>query len=86
MTQAVRRQYPGSVSRRLAAWIAMIQQQLSDRVFADGDAFARDRGWEIANEIGRFGFGSRSYRDPQFDRRAAETRHGSEYTWGRRDA
>jgi len=47
------------------ARIARLQRQLSDRLFAKGDAFARERGWEITKSTGRFGFGSRTYRDPR---------------------
>lgn len=37
----------------LAVWIARFQQQLSDHVFAKGDAFAREHGWEITKTTGR---------------------------------
>jgi hypothetical protein len=46
MTQTATRRHAGGVPR-LAAWIARLQRQLSDRVFAGGDAFAREHGWEI---------------------------------------
>ena len=59
-------------------WFARLQRQLSDRVFADGDAFARRNGWEITKTTGRSGFGARSYRDPRFGPRAAAARQGSE--------
>jgi hypothetical protein len=63
-----------------AEWFARLQRQLSDRVFADCDAFASRNGWEITKTTGRFGFGARSYRDPRFGPRAAATRKGPEYT------
>lgn len=54
-----------------AEWFARLQRQLSDRVFADGDAFARRNGWQITQTTGRSGFSARSYRDPRFGQRAA---------------
>jgi len=42
-------------------------QQLSDHIFADGDAFAIEHGWEITKTAGWFGFGGRMYRDLRFD-------------------
>lgn len=44
---------------RLAARLAQLQRQLSDRLFAEGDAFAREQGWKITKSIGRFGLGAR---------------------------
>ncbi len=86
MTQTATDRHTGSLPRCLAGWIARLQRQLSDRVFADGDAFACAHGWEITKTPGRFGFGARSYRDPRFGQRAAEARHGPECTGGRPDA
>jgi hypothetical protein len=63
-----------------ADWAARLLRQLSDRVFADGDAFARENGWEITKTTGRFGFGVRSYRDPRFGSRTAAAHQGPEYT------
>lgn len=63
-----------------AGWFVRLQRQLSDRVFADGDAFAHQKGWEITKTTGRFGFGARSYRDQRFGPRAAAVRQGPEYT------
>jgi hypothetical protein len=80
MTEAATRRYTGSASRRLFGWVARFQQQLSDRVFADGDAFARENGWEITKTTGRFGFGGRIYRDPRFGPRAPEAHQRTEYT------
>lgn len=80
MTEAATRRCTGSAPRRLFGWVARFQQQLSNRVFADGDAFARERGWEITKTTGRFGFGARTYRDPRFGQRAAAARQGLEYT------
>ncbi len=55
------------------SWIARMQERLSDRVHARGDAFARQAGWTTTRRAGRFGFGARVYRDPRFDQRRAET-------------
>ena len=63
------------VTRRVSAWIAQLQRQLSDRIHADGDALARERGWTITTTTGRLGFGGRVYRDPRFDQLAADARH-----------
>jgi hypothetical protein len=78
MTEAATRRSTGSAPRRLFGWVARFQQRLSDCVFA-GDAFARERGWEITKTTGRFGFGARTYRDPRFGQRAAAARQGLEY-------
>ena len=61
-----------------AEWVARLLRQLSDLVFADGDAFARRNGWEITKTTGRSGFGARSYPDPRFGQRAAAARQGPE--------
>jgi len=53
----------GSVFSRLAARIGRRQRELSDRVHANRDAFARDAGWCVVPVTGRFGFGGRIYRD-----------------------
>jgi hypothetical protein len=66
-------------------WVAHLQRQLSDRVFARADAFARENGWEITKTTGQFGFGAHSYRDPRFGLRAA-AHQGPEYTTGGFDA
>jgi hypothetical protein len=86
MTQTATRRHASSVPRRLTGWIARLQRQLSDRIFADGDAFARVRGWEITKTAGRLGFGARSYRDPRFSQRPAAVRQGPECTGRRADA
>src|SRR2546422_7118317 len=52
-TTLFRSRHVGSVPRRLTGWMARFQRQLSDRIFADGDAFARERGWEITKTTGR---------------------------------
>jgi hypothetical protein len=70
MTEAATRRHAHDVPRRLAGWIARLQRQLSDRVFADGDTFACEQGWEITKTTGRFGFSARGYRDPRFGQRA----------------
>jgi hypothetical protein len=53
-------------------WITRLQQRLSDRLYARGDAFAQQAGWTIATKTGRFGFGTRVYRDPRFAQRQAQ--------------
>jgi hypothetical protein len=71
MTQTATRRHVGSVPRRLARWIARLQQPLSDRLFADADAFAREHGWQLTRTTGQFGFGARTYRDPRFGQHPA---------------
>jgi hypothetical protein len=61
-----------SAASRIAAWIAVWQRELSERVHRDGDALARSHGWGITETVGWFGFGGRIYRDPRFaERRSA---------------
>jgi hypothetical protein len=67
MTHTAPRRRPDSVHR--ARWLARLRQQLSERIFADGDAFARENLWEITKTTGRWGFGTRTYRDPRFEQR-----------------
>jgi hypothetical protein len=86
MTQTATRRHAGNAPRRLAGWIAPLQQQLSDCLFADEDTFARGHGWEITKITGRFGFGARSYRDPRFSQRVAAARQGPERAGRRPDA
>jgi hypothetical protein len=62
------------LTARVKAWIAQRQHQFSDHLHADGDAFARERGWTITTTTGRFGFGGRVYRDPRFDHLAVDAR------------
>ena len=64
----------------LAGWMSCLVRQLSDSVFAGGDAFARQNGWEITKTTGRCGFSACSYRDPRFGPRTGAARQGSEYT------
>ena len=64
----------------LAGWIAGFKRLLSDRVFASGDAFARQHGWEITKTPTWSGFGARSYRDPRFGQRTTAVRQSAEYT------
>jgi hypothetical protein len=54
---------------QMPAWIGRRQRELSDPVYAAGDAAARQHGWTVTATTGRFGFGGRSYRDPRFDNR-----------------
>jgi hypothetical protein len=53
VTETATRRYPGSVPRRLAGWIARLQRHLSDCLFAGGDGFAREHGWQITKTTGR---------------------------------
>ena len=85
MIQTARRRDTGTMPRRLAGWLARLQSQLSDRLFADQDAFARQHGWQITKTTGRFGFGGRAYHDPRFGQRAVVIRD-REGTAGRQDA
>jgi hypothetical protein len=78
MTETATCRHVGSVARSLARWIARLHRQLSDCVFADGDAFAREHEWQITKTTGRFGFGARSYRDPRFGQRPAAPPSDSE--------
>jgi hypothetical protein len=85
MTQISPRRGPSSRPRPLGAWIVRLQRQLSDRLFAEGDAFAREQGWESTKSTGRFGFGTRIYRDPRFGLRPT-ARQGEECAGWRSDA
>ena len=76
MTETAAPRRAGDMPGRLAARIPQLQRRLSDRMFADGDAFARQHGWTITKTSGRLGFGGRTYRDPRFDQRRATTRRG----------
>jgi hypothetical protein len=58
-------------------WIRRIQERLSDRVHAQGDAFAEQTGWTTTKTAGRLGFGARVYRDPRFGQRQAEAREAA---------
>jgi hypothetical protein len=52
-------------------WIRSVQERLSDRAHAHGDAFAEQAGWATTKTAGRLGFGARVYRDPRFGQRQA---------------
>jgi len=52
--------------------ITRLQQRLSDRVHARGDAFAQQAGWATTKTSGRFGFGARVYRDPRFGQQRSD--------------
>jgi hypothetical protein len=52
-------------------WITRLRQRLSDRLWAEDDAFARQAGWTITKTRGRFGLQGRVYRDPRFSHRRA---------------
>jgi hypothetical protein len=67
---------------RMPAWIGRRQRELSDRVHAAGDECARQRGWQVSKSTGRFGFGTRSYRDPRFDDRRQHHSPGAEQAEG----
>jgi hypothetical protein len=85
ITQKASRRHPGHAFRRLAGWIARLQQQLAGLLFASRDAFAREHGWEITKTTGRSGFGARSYRDPRFAQ-SAVVRQGQNAPGERFDA
>jgi hypothetical protein len=76
VTQTALRREVGNTPQRLAGGIARLQRRLSDRLFADENAFAHEHGWEITKTAGRFGFGGRSYRDLRFGQRAAVAQRG----------
>lgn len=76
MTQTAERRGAGNMPHRLAARAARLQRLLSDRLFAEGDAFAREHGWEITKSTGRSGFGARIYRDPRFGQRCSPPGYG----------
>jgi hypothetical protein len=56
-----------SLASRIVGWIGTRQQGMSDRAHANGDAYAVAQGWTVTASTGRFGFGTRTYRDPRFD-------------------
>ena len=62
-------------------WIRRIQERLSNRVHAQGDAFAEQTGWTTTKTAGRFGFGARVYRDPRFSQRQAPGNGGHPAHW-----
>jgi hypothetical protein len=51
--------------------LTRLRQRLSDRLWAEDDAFARQAGWTITKTRGRFGVQGRVYRDPRFSHRRA---------------
>ena len=53
-------------------WITRLRQRVSDRLWAEDDAFARQAGWTITKTRGRFGVEGRVYRDPRFRQRRAQ--------------
>jgi hypothetical protein len=64
-----------SLFRRIASVIGAWQQDVSDRVHAEGEDFcAQVMGWTASRGTGWFGFGTRTYRDPRMDSLAA---HGT---------
>lgn len=66
LTRAARHRLPDLLVRYFrAGWH---QVELAGRIHAVGDAFALQAGWTLTRTTGRFGFGSRTYRDPRFDR------------------
>jgi hypothetical protein len=52
-------------------WLTRLRQRVSDRLWAEDDAFARQAGWTITKTRGRFGVQGRVYRDPRFSHRRA---------------
>ena len=53
------------------SWITRLQQRLSDRLWAQDDAYARQARWTVTKSKGRFGFEGRVYHDPRFGQRQA---------------
>jgi hypothetical protein len=51
--------------------LTRLRQRVSDRLWAEDDAFARQAGWTITKTRGRFGVQGRVYRDPRFSQRRA---------------
>jgi hypothetical protein len=50
-------------SRPLIPWLARLLDNMGQRLFAEGDARARQRGWDVTQRHGGLG---RRYRDPRF--------------------
>jgi hypothetical protein len=61
----------------MSAWIWRRQRELSDRVHAADYKVARQHGWDFTTSTGRFGFGTRSYRDPRFGDLRRQLSHGA---------
>ena len=64
------------IAARLSGWVGRCQRNLSDRMHAAADERARRYGWQVTEGTGRFGFGTRTYRDPRFDGRRAQLSPG----------
>jgi hypothetical protein len=75
----------GGVVARISAWVRRRQSELCARVHAAGDERARRHGWTVTETTGRFGVGTRVYRDPRFDdrRRQLSARAGPHRTRGK---
>lgn len=57
---------------RIAAAIGAWQGNVGDRVHSRDEAFCTQAlGWTVTRGTGRFGFGTRAYRDSRMDRLAA---------------
>lgn len=69
----------------LAALMRRVRR-LSDRLHADGDAFAGQQGWTVTKASGRLEFGARTYRDPRFDQRMAAVDQDPQCPAGRPNA
>jgi hypothetical protein len=82
MTQKALPRGVGNSLHRLAAQVARVQWLLSGRLFARGDAVAREYGWEITKSTGRFGFGVGIYRDPRFGQLGAAGQGAKCRGWG----
>jgi hypothetical protein len=67
------------IAARISGWVGRRQRELSDRFHAAGDAAARQHGWTVTANTGRFGFGARSYRDPRFDDRRRQLSPGGHF-------
>jgi hypothetical protein len=59
----------GGVAARISAWVRRRQTKMSAQIHAAGDERARRHGWTVTETTGRFGFGTRVYRDSRFDDR-----------------
>ena len=64
------------IAARILAWALHYPRALSDRLHAAEDERARQYGWEITKSTGRFGFATRTYRDPRFDDRRRQLTGG----------
>jgi hypothetical protein len=76
MTEIATRSRAG-LTARITRWVRSYQRELSARAHAAADERARRYGWEVMESTGRFGFGTRTYRDPRFDDRRRRRSRGA---------